>query len=118
MGYVVARSNMMMFFDGSNWLGSNTRERIAASFLQNAGSSQVTLSQNFVESLHKSVNPYLLLPSISIQPEVLTSLCAYRIGFSGDACTELTLLVTVLPGSLTPSEAIQAIVEFLAVLER
>ena len=53
-----------------------------------------------------------------IQPDVLTSLCAYRIGFLGDTCTELTLLVTVLPGSLTPSEAIQAIAELLAVLEK
>lgn len=53
-----------------------------------------------------------------IQPNVLTSLCAYRIGFAGDACTEPTLLVTVLPGSLAPSEAIQAIMGLLAVLER
>lgn len=52
-----------------------------------------------------------------IQPDVLTSLCAYRIGFEGNS-TELSLLVTVLPGSLTPSEAIQAIVKLSAVLER
>ena len=50
-----------------------------------------------------------------IQPNVLTSLCAYRIDFEGNP-TELSLLVTVLPGSLTPSEAIQAIVELSAVL--
>jgi len=52
-----------------------------------------------------------------IQPDVVTSLCAYCIGFEGNS-TELSLLVTVVPGSLTPSEAIQAIVELSAVLER
>jgi len=54
----------------------------------------------------------------AIKPNILTSICAYRIGFAGDPCTELTLLITVLPGSLTTSEAIQAIGELLAVLER
>jgi hypothetical protein len=54
----------------------------------------------------------------AIQPDVLTSLCAYRIGFEDDFCTELTMLVTVLPGSLTTSEAIQAIGDLLAVLEK
>jgi hypothetical protein len=53
-----------------------------------------------------------------IQPNTLTSLCAYRIRFQGDPYTELTLLVTVLPGSLTTSEAMEAMEEFLAVLER
>lgn len=52
-----------------------------------------------------------------IQPDVLTSLCAYRIGFEGNP-TELSLLVAVLPGSLTTLEAIQAIEELSAVLER
>ncbi|GAB1312638.1 hypothetical protein MFIFM68171_02848 [Madurella fahalii] len=51
-----------------------------------------------------------------IKPDVLTSLCAYRIGFEGST-TELSLLVTVLPGSLTPSEAVQAIIKLSAVLE-
>ena len=54
----------------------------------------------------------------AIQPDIFTSLCAYRIGFAGDPCSELTLLVTVLPGSLTTSEAIQAIGDLLVVLER
>lgn len=58
-----------------------------------------------------------------IQPNnVLTSLCAYHIGFEGDPraepTTELTLLATVLPSSLTRSEAIRAIGELLAVLQR
>jgi hypothetical protein len=53
-----------------------------------------------------------------IKPDVLTSLCAYRIGFEGNDATELSLLVTVCPGSLTRSQAIQAIVELSAILER
>jgi len=52
-----------------------------------------------------------------VRPNVLTSLCAYRIGFEGNP-TELSLLVTVLPGSLTTWEAIQVIGELSAVLER
>jgi len=54
----------------------------------------------------------------AIKPNILTSICAYHIGFAGDPCTELTLLITVLPGSLTTSEAIQAIGELLVVLQR
>jgi len=52
-----------------------------------------------------------------VRSNVLTSLCAYRIGFEGNP-TELSLLVTVLPGSLTTWEAIQVIGELSAVLER
>jgi len=53
-----------------------------------------------------------------IQPGVLTSICAYRIGFEGDAATELSLLITVLPGSLSPAQAVNAIGELSVVLER
>ena len=53
-----------------------------------------------------------------IQPSVLTSICAYRIGFEDDATTELSLLITVLPGSLSPAQAVNAIGELSVVLER
>jgi len=53
----------------------------------------------------------------AIKPNILTSHCVYRIGFENNS-TEITLLVTVLPGSLAMSEASQAITALLAVLER
>ena len=51
---------------------------------------------------------------------ILTSLCGYRIGFKWESseAAELTLLVTVFPGSLSKSEAFQLIPELQAVLKR
>lgn len=53
-----------------------------------------------------------------INPNALTSFCAYRIGFEGEDKTEPSLLITVTPGSLTKSESIAAISELYSALER
>jgi hypothetical protein len=52
-----------------------------------------------------------------VKPDVLTSLCAYRIGFEFHAA-ELSLLVTVLPGSLTQHESVEVFLALTSVLER
>jgi hypothetical protein len=52
-----------------------------------------------------------------VKPDVLTSLCAYRIGFEFHAA-ELSLLVTVLPGSLTQHESVEVLLALAYVLER
>jgi hypothetical protein len=55
-----------------------------------------------------------------IKANILTSLCGYRIGFEWDNSdsAELTLLATVLPGSLANLEAAQLIPKLQTILKR
>lgn len=52
----------------------------------------------------------------NVKPDALTSICAYRIGFEFDAM-ELSLLVTVIPGSLTERESVDVLLQLAFVLE-